>query len=222
MQAHLTLRLAIALLLSILATAGARAQEATASAAIKAGDTIAEETATPTEPVVRLETSAGDITLRLLPDKSPLTVANFLAYVDAGHYDNTVFHRVIPNFMVQGGGFTPELVEKPVGEPVANESSNKLHNIRGSVAMARTSDPDSATAQFFINQRSNLRLDWAPGREGYTVFAEVTDGMGVVDFIATAPTGPAEATTEDGRKPTFTDVPTEPIILKRAYRVVPE
>lgn len=222
MQTHLTLRFVLALMLSMLASAGARAQEVSAAVAATPGDAVVDAAQTPAEPLVRLETSAGDITLRLLPDKSPLTVANFLAYVDAGHYDGTVFHRVIPNFMVQGGGFTPELVEKPVGEPVANESSNKLHNIRGTVAMARTSDPDSATAQFFINQRSNLRLDWAPGQDGYTVFAEVTDGMGVVDFIATAPTGPAEATTEDGRKPTFTDVPTEPIIIKRAVRVVPE
>lgn len=113
---------------------------------------------------VKLVTSAGDITIRLYPEKSPVTVANFLAYVDSGFYNETIFHRVISNFMVQGGGFTTAMTEKESGEPIVNESRNKLHNIRGTIAMARTSEPDSATAQFFINQRSNLQLDWAPGK----------------------------------------------------------
>ena len=169
-------------------------------------------------PYVRLETSMGSITLKLYPEKSPTTVANFLDYVDSGHYDNTVFHRVISNFMVQGGGFDTDLVEKPTNDPIINESKNKLHNIRGTVAMARTSDPDSASAQFFINQRSNLRLDWAPGKVGYTVFGEVVDGMGVVDFISTAKTGPAIATTSQGQA-TFGDVPVDAIVLKKALRV---
>jgi peptidyl-prolyl cis-trans isomerase A (cyclophilin A)/peptidyl-prolyl cis-trans isomerase B (cyclophilin B) len=170
------------------------------------------------ETLIKIATTAGDITLRLLSDKAPATVDNFLNYVDSGHYDGTVFHRVIPNFMIQGGGFTVELEEKPTGDPVINESQNRLHNIRGTVAMARTSDPDSATAQFFINQRSNLRLDWAPGRPGYTVFAEVVDGMNVVDFIATAPTSRAVATTQTGRAP-FDDVPTEAIVIKAVTRL---
>lgn len=170
------------------------------------------------EPRVRLETSMGNITLKLYPEKAPVTVANFLSYVDSGHYDGTVFHRVISNFMIQGGGFDTNLVEKPTNDPIPNESRNKLHNIRGSIAMARTSDPDSAGAQFFINQRSNLRLDWAPGKPGYTVFGEVVDGMGVVDFIAVAKTGRALATTSAGQAP-MNDVPAEPIILKRAVRV---
>lgn len=191
--------LATSLLLSILSTT-VNAQEST--------DT----------PYVRLETSMGGITLKLYPEKAPITVANFLDYVDSGHYDNTVFHRVISNFMVQGGGFDTDLVEKPTKDPIVNESKNKLHNIRGSVAMARTSDPDSASAQFFINQRSNLRLDWAPGKVGYTVFGEVVDGMGVVDFISTAKTGPATATTSRGQA-TFGDVPVDAIVLKKALRV---
>lgn len=170
------------------------------------------------EPIVRLETSMGNITLKLFPDKAPNTVANFLTYVDSGHYDGTVFHRVISNFMIQGGGFDANLVEKPTKDPIINESVNKLHNIRGSVAMARTSDPDSASAQFFINQRSNLRLDWAPGKPGYTVFGEVIDGMGVVDFISVSKTGRAIATTTEGQAP-LSDVPAELIILKRAVRV---
>lgn len=169
-------------------------------------------------PIVRLETTAGDITVKLYPDKSPVTVANFLAYVDSGHYDGTIFHRVIGNFMVQGGGFTEDLVEKPTGDPIVNESSNKLHNIRGTLAMARTNDPDSATAQFFINQRSNLRLDWSPGKAGYTVFGEVIDGMSAVDFIATAETGKKVFTTSSGKRP-FSDVPVQNVVLRKAVRV---
>jgi len=167
---------------------------------------------------VKLVTSAGDITLRLYPEKSPVTVENFLAYVDSGFYNGTIFHRVISNFMVQGGGFTTAMTEKVSGEPIVNESRNKLHNIRGTVAMARTSDPDSATAQFFINQRSNLQLDWAPGKEGYTVFGEVVKGMGVVDFIATAETDTGLMTTGAGQRP-FQDVPVEAIVIEEIVRV---
>ena len=167
---------------------------------------------------VKLVTSAGDITLRLFPEKSPVTVENFLAYVDSGFYNGTIFHRVISNFMVQSGGFTTAMTEKVSGEPIVNESRNKLHNIRGTVAMARTSDPDSATAQFFINQRSNLQLDWAPGKEGYTVFGEVVKGMGVVDFIATAETDTGLMATGAGQRP-FQDVPVEAIVIKEIVRV---
>ena len=167
---------------------------------------------------VKLVTSAGDITLRLFPEKSPVTVENFLAYIDSGFYNGTIFHRVISNFMVQGGGFTTAMTEKVSGEPIVNESRNKLHNIRGTVAMARTSDPDSATAQFFINQRSNLQLDWAPGKEGYTVFGEVVKGMEVVDFIATAETDTGLMATGAGQRP-FQDVPVEAIVIKEIVRV---
>ena len=163
---------------------------------------------------VKLVTSAGDITLKLYP----VTVENFLNYVDSGFYNGTIFHRVISNFMVQGGGFTAEMTEKESGEPIVNESRNKLHNIRGTIAMARTSDPDSATAQFFINQRSNLQLDWAPGKQGYTVFGEVVKGMGVVDFIATANTDTSLMSTSAGQRP-FQDVPVEAIVIKNIVRV---
>jgi len=146
----------------------------------------AESTAN--NPRIVIETNEGDITLQLFADKAPITVANFLDYVDSGFYKGTIFHRIIPNFMIQGGGFTPDMKEKETREPIANESKNRLHNTRGTIAMARTSDPDSATSQFFINQRTNLRLDWAPGNEGYTVFGEVIQGMDIVDFIATTPT----------------------------------
>jgi cyclophilin family peptidyl-prolyl cis-trans isomerase len=160
-------------------------------------------------PQVVIKTSEGDITLRLFRDKAPLTVDNFLAYVDAGFYNGTIFHRVIPNFMIQGGGFLPDMTEKATNDPVPNESKNRLHNTRGTIAMARTSDPDSATAQFFINQRNNLPLDWAPGREGYTVFGEVILGMNIVDFIATAPTGKVGM---------MGDVPLQPIVITEIVR----
>ena len=160
-------------------------------------------------PQVVIDTNYGSITLRLYRDKAPATVENFLAYVEDGFYDGTLFHRVIPNFMIQGGGLTPDMQEKPTRGPIVNESRNRLHNIRGTIAMARTGDPDSATAQFFINQRSNLRLDWQPGAPGYTVFGEVIDGLQVVDFIATSPTqqvGP------------HADVPVEPVLIRSIRR----
>jgi cyclophilin family peptidyl-prolyl cis-trans isomerase len=168
--------------------------------------------AQPANPQVLIKTSEGDITLQLFADKAPVTVANFLGYVDSGFYKGTVFHRVIPNFMIQGGGFTTDMVEKKTGEPIVNESKNRLHNTRGTVAMARTNDPDSATSQFFINQRSNLRLDWTPGSEGYTVFGEVIQGMDIVDFIAPAPTGNAGG---------MGDVPKQPIIIEDVVLIKP-
>ena len=173
-----------------------------------------------TNPVVLMKTTDGDITIELFADKSPITVENFLRYVDEGHFDGTVFHRVIPNFMIQGGGFTAELEEKPTHEPIVNESRNKLHNTRGTLAMARTSDPDSAAAQFFINQRSNLRLDWSPGKDGYTVFGEVTEGMQVVDIIALSDTGPAQAMTPRGPS-VFQDVPIKPVVILSVSRLSP-
>ena len=169
-------------------------------------------------PIVLMKTTEGDITIELFADKSPITVKNFLRYVDNGHYDGTVFHRVIPNFMIQGGGFTEALEEKPTKDPIVNESKNRLHNIRGTLAMARTNDPDSATAQFFINQRSTLRLDWSPGKDGYTVFGEVLDGMQVVDIIALSDTGAARAMTTRGPN-VFQDVPVKPIIILSVQRI---
>lgn len=165
--------------------------------------------AAPSDPIVSIKTSEGDITLRLFAEESPVTVGNFLQYVDSGFYKGTIFHRVVPDFMIQGGGFLPDMTEKATGDPIANESRNRLHNVRGTVAMARTDDPDSATAQFFINIRSNLRLDWAPGREGYTVFGEVIEGMSVVDYIVTAPTHTAGD---------HEDVPVEPVEILDVVR----
>ena len=173
-----------------------------------------------TNPMVVMKTTDGDITIELFADKSPITVENFLRYADEGHFDGTVFHRVIPNFMIQGGGFTEKLEEKPTHAPIVNESRNKLHNTRGTLAMARTSDPDSATAQFFINQRSNLRLDWSPGKDGYTVFGAVREGMQVVDIIALSDTGPAQAMTPRGPS-VFQDVPVKPVVILSVSRLSP-
>jgi len=184
------------------------------SAAYAGSDDSAEN------PRVLMKTTDGDITIELFADKSPITVENFLRYADDGHYDGTVFHRVISNFMIQGGGFDAELKEKETRGPIVNESKNKLHNTRGTLAMARTSDPDSAAAQFFINQRSNLRLDWSGGKDGYTVFGEVVDGMQVVDIISLTDTGSAQAQTTRG--PTvFQDVPVQPIVILSVTRLTP-
>lgn len=136
----------------------------------------------PMEYVV-LETNKGDITLELDPNKAPETVANFMSYVDAGHYDNTVFHRVIPNFMVQGGGFLADGTQKPTESPIPLESQNGLSNDVGTVAMARTNAPNSATAQFFINVAQNDFLNYKPGNPGYAVFGKITSGMDVVNDI---------------------------------------
>lgn len=140
-----------------------------------------------TNPVVLLETTSGDILIELFPDKAPKTVENFLTYVDEGFYNNTIFHRVIPGFMIQGGGMDARMREKATHEPVSNEADNGLKNERGSLAMARTSDPHSASAQFFINLVDNDFLNFrAPTVDGwgYCVFGSVTEGMEVVDKIA--------------------------------------
>jgi cyclophilin family peptidyl-prolyl cis-trans isomerase len=139
--------------------------------------------------VVLLETSAGSVRIELFDGKSPATVENFLGYVRSGFYDGTVFHRVIPGFVIQGGGLTAAMQPRPTGAPVRNESANGLKNLRGTLAMARTSAPDSATSQFFINLRDNEALDPRGAAAGYTVFGKVIEGMEVVDRIAAVPTG---------------------------------
>jgi cyclophilin family peptidyl-prolyl cis-trans isomerase len=134
--------------------------------------------------VVVIETSMGDITIELTPDRTPVTVENFLQYVDDGHYDGTIFHRVIRDFMIQGGGYTPDLREKKTREPIRNESREGLDNTRGTIAMARLNDPHSATAQFYINHADNPNLNHGGPFGGYAVFGRVTEGMDVVDRIA--------------------------------------
>ena len=142
------------------------------------------------DPQVDVRTSAGSMRLELYPAKAPKTVENFLKYVRDGHYNGTIFHRVIPGFMIQGGGMTPNMAQKPTRAPIAIESKNGLKNDVGTLAMARTSDPNSATAQFFINVKNNDFLNY-PGQDGhgYTVFGKVVDGMDVVNKIVSVPTG---------------------------------
>jgi peptidyl-prolyl cis-trans isomerase A (cyclophilin A) len=164
------------------------------------------------KPIVVLDTSLGAITLELYPDKAPISVENFLKYVDEGFYDNLIFHRVIPGFMVQAGGMTDQMVEKSEGKhrPIKNESGNGLSNVRGSIAMARTADLNSATCQFYINHVDNVvnpNLDTLGG--GYAVFGKVIDGLDVVDKIAKLPT-----TT---RSP-YENVPVKPVYIKSAKR----
>lgn len=144
------------------------------------------------QPRVRLQTSLGAIVLELNHAKAPKTVDNFLRYVREGHYDGTIFHRVIPNFMIQGGGYTKDYKQKPTHDPITNEADNGLGNDRGTIAMARTSDPQSATAQFFINVANNEFLNYSsptPQGWGYAVFGKVVEGMDVVDKIVNTPTG---------------------------------
>ena len=159
---------------------------------------------------VKLHTNHGIITIELDAEKAPATVANFLAYVEAGHYDNTVFHRVIDGFMIQGGGFEPGMNQKPTGEAIKNEADNGLKNDRGTIAMARTQAPHSATAQFFINVADNDFLNYSkPDLQGwgYCVFGKVSDGLDVVDAIRKVKTGSSGF---------HQDVPKEDVIIERA------
>ncbi len=152
---------------------------------------------------VKLTTSMGPIVLELDEQKAPATVENFLKYVDAGHYDGTIFHRVIDGFMVQTGGYRADLSEKPTRAPIPLEAGRGLSNLRGTIAMARTSDPNSATSQFFINVNDNPRLDDYGG--GYAVFGKVVDGMDVVNKIVSVPTG---------NKGMHQNVPTKPVVIE--------
>lgn len=167
-------------------------------------------------PKIKLETTLGNITIQLNPNKAPISTENFLGYVNDGFYDGTIFHRVIKGFMAQGGGFTTDYEQKPTKDPIKNEADNGLKNNRGTAAMARTPDPNSATAQFFINYSDNQFLDFTgptPQGWGYAVFGEVIEGMDVVDQMATIPTGSAG--------PLPSDVPQTPIVINKAT-VLPE
>jgi len=160
---------------------------------------------------VLVKTSLGDMTVELYADKAPKSVENFLAYANSGFYDGTIFHRVIDNFMIQGGGFTRELRQKPTRPAIPNEAKNGLSNLRGTVTMARTGDPNSATAQFFINVVDNQRLDYTSDQNGmtwgYAVFGKVISGLDVVDKIKAVPTG--------AQGPFKSDVPTTPVVIEK-------
>ena len=163
----------------------------------------------PANPRVLIETSKGNITVELFPGNAPQSVGNFLNYVKTGFYEGLIFHRVIPGFMIPGGGMTPDMAEKPKNAPIPNEADNGLKNLRGTLAMARTGDPDSASSQFFINVADNAFLDHR-GKSydtwGYAVFGQVVGGMDVVDAIVAVPRG--------DRGP-YQDVPVEPVVMKR-------
>ncbi|GLR11310.1 peptidyl-prolyl cis-trans isomerase [Chitinimonas prasina] len=174
---------------------------------------LAAPAALAANPLVRFTTNQGDIDVELFQDKAPKSVANFLAYVKKGHYNGTIFHRVIPGFVVQGGGFTPDMREKPTGKPIENEAKNGLSNAIGTLAMARTMDPHSASAQFYVNVGENVQLDYreeSPRGWGYAVFGKVIAGMDVVEKIAAEPTSMING---------MRDVPVKPIIVKSAKQI---
>ena len=171
---------------------------------------------------ILFETNRGSFVIRLFGDKAPISTQNFLEYVDAKFYDGTVFHRVIPDFMIQGGGFTKDLQQKSTRAPIKNEADNGLTNKRGTVAMARTNVVDSATAQFFINVKDNRMLDHTANNFGYAVIGEVIEGMDVIEAIRNQPTRcpswTGEAACNDSLPPGMRDVPKEPIIITKARR----
>ena len=163
-------------------------------------------------PLVEIKTNQGSITAEIFADKAPKTAANFLQYVKDGFFDGTIFHRVIDGFMIQGGGFTPDMKQKSTRPPIENEAGNGLRNSAGSLSMARTNDPNSATAQFFINLVDNDPLDRSPGNPGYAVFGRVTQGLETVAKIAKQPTGASGF---------FRDVPRTAIVIE-SVRLLPE
>jgi len=160
--------------------------------------------------MVRFKTSHGDFTVEFFPKEAPQTVENFLRYVGEEHFDGTIFHRVIPGFVIQGGGLTPDMRQKQTHAPVKNESDNGLKNKRGTLSMARTNDIHSATSQFFVNLKDNDFLDHKPGQHGYAVFGRVSEGMDVIDKIAAAQTG---------RRKGHDDVPVEDVLVHSARKL---
>lgn len=200
-------------------TSGATSSAPGSTAAPAAGTTgNATKSSEPSKPgkppIVELDTSMGKIKIQLDPEKAPISTRNFLEYVKSGHYNGTIFHRVIPGFMIQGGGFTPDMAEKKTREPIRNEAGNGLSNTRGTIAMARTRDPDSATAQFYINVVDNsTKLDrqFAADGAGYTVFGKVISGMDVADKIVNVKT-----TTKNTPQGPMENVPEEAVVIKSA------
>ena len=163
--------------------------------------------------MIRFETSLGDFTIELFEKEAPESVANFTRYIDEGFFDGTIFHRIVPGFVIQGGGFTEDMTQKKTKPPVKNEADNGLKNKRGTLSMARTNDINSATSQFFVNLKDNDFLDHSRGNFGYAVFAKVTEGMDVIDKIAGVSTG---------RRKGYTDAPLEDVLIVSARRIEPE
>ena len=167
---------------------------------------------------IMLDTTKGAIVLELDPVKAPISVENFRRYVKEGFYNQTVFHRIVPNFVVQGGGFDEKFIQKKTNDPIKNEWTNGLKNMRGSISMARTQSPDSATSQFFLNLKDNPALDGANG-PGYAVFGKIVVGMDVLDAMGAIRPGPAEATDQTGTKRIFPDVPSETVMMRSAAEI---
>ena len=162
--------------------------------------------------MVRFETSHGAFTVELFPKEAPITVENFLQYVDEGHFNGTIFHRIVPGFVIQGGGLTSEFANKKTRPPISNEAKNGLKNGRGTLSMARTSDINSATSQFFVNLADNAFLDHGPRDYGYAVFGRISEGMDVIDKIARVGTGRVKG---------YSDAPLEDVIILSARRIKP-
>lgn len=205
----ISLRFSILLLVLMAPIAGAADSRDSATAAGAANDKPDKPPVT-----VTFDTSEGAFEVELYPDKAPATVENFLAYVKSGFYSGVIFHRVVPGFVVQTGGFDKQYQRRETQAPIVNESANGLRNLRGTLSMARTSMPDSATSQFFISLVDNKSLDWKSGSPGYAVFGKVTRGMDVIDRMAQLPQGE--------HKGLFANAPNTPVVIKSATVVKPE
>lgn len=162
------------------------------------------------EEYVTLKTNKGTMVIKLYSEKAPLTVKNFLSYVDSGFYDGTIVHRIVPGFVIQGGGYDQKFQRKPTSRPIRNESDNQVKNLRGTLSMARTGNPHSATTQFFINIDDNPDLDWRPGKPGYAVFGEIVEGINVVDAIARLERGKYGGA--------LREAPNEMVVIEQAHR----
>ena len=208
---YVTLKALLPIALTVLLPLSAFAQTKQAPVTKPAMPVAAATTEAPANPKALIKTSLGDITVELDAAKAPKSVENFVKYANDGFFNGTIFHRVIGNFMIQGGGFTPDLRQKPTRPSIPNEAKNGLSNKRGTLAMARTPDPNSATAQFFINLVDNRNLDFVSDERaetwGYAVFGKVVEGMDVVDKIAATPTGP--------KGPFRSDVPTTDVVIEK-------
>ncbi len=210
---HFSLRLVPSVLLASLCVSALSAQEPPAAAPPLATPEVAKPVAAKFEYAL-MKTSKGEMLLELDAANAPISVANFVEYAKKGYYDGTIFHRVIATFMIQGGGFDATLTQKETSAAIKNEWKNGLKNTRGTIAMARTNAPDSATSQFFINTVDNEMLDVARGGAAYAVFGRVVEGMSTVDSIKAVPTGTARATTPQGSMP-MTDVPVEAVVIEK-------
>ena len=210
---HTSLRLVPSVLLASLCVSAVSAQAPPAAVTPPATPEVAKPTEANFEYAL-MKTSKGEILLELDAARAPISVANFVEYAKKGYYDGTIFHRVIATFMIQGGGFDATLTQKETSAPIKNEWKNGLKNARGTIAMARTNAPDSATSQFFINTVENEMLDVARGGAAYAVFGRVVEGMSTVDSIKAVPTGTSKATTPQGTMP-MTDVPVEAVVIEK-------